>query len=59
MIEHPQATVVLDLQYIKVGIVGGSDEVKICEQLGANGKDPDAREGETCLATSKMVADKL
>ena len=26
------------LQYIKVGIVGGSDEIKICEQLGANGK---------------------
>lgn len=26
------------LQYIKVGIVGGSDEVKICEQLGGNGQ---------------------
>ncbi len=25
------------LQYVKVGIVGGSDEVKICEQLGAHG----------------------
>ena len=25
------------VQYVKVGIVGGSDEVKICEQLGANG----------------------
>lgn len=49
----------LELQYIKVGIVGGSDEVKICEQLGANGKDSDAREGETCLATSKTVADEL
>ncbi|KAA6421918.1 hypothetical protein WJX79_004011 [Trebouxia sp. C0005] len=26
-------------EYVKVGIVGGSDEVKICEQLGANAKD--------------------
>jgi len=25
------------VQYVKVGIVGGSDERKICEQLGANG----------------------
>ncbi|DBB03970.1 TPA: hypothetical protein ACH3X1_013037 [Trebouxia sp. C0004] len=34
------------VQYVKVGIVGGSDEVKICEQLGANvcqntSNDPD------------------
>ncbi len=28
---------VFSVQYVKVGIVGGSDEVKICEQLGANG----------------------
>ena len=26
------------VQYLKVGIVGGSDQVKICEQLGENGK---------------------
>ena len=24
------------VQYVKVGIVGGSDMVKICEQLGGN-----------------------
>ena len=27
-------------QYVKVGIVGGSDQVKICEQLGPNGRSP-------------------
>ena len=27
------------LQHVKVGIVGGSDLVKICEQLGGNGGD--------------------
>ncbi len=26
------------LQYVRVGIVGGSDQAKICEQLGANGE---------------------
>ena len=28
------------LQYVTVGIVGGSDQAKICEQLGANGEPP-------------------
>ena len=28
------------VQYVKVGIVGGSDQVKICEQLGPNGESP-------------------
>jgi hypothetical protein len=28
------------LQYVKVGIVGGSDHHKICEQLGTGGKGP-------------------
>ena len=27
------------VQYVKVGIVGGSDQVKICEQLGSNGEN--------------------
>jgi hypothetical protein len=39
----PAATVTVDtavfvMQYIKVGIVGGSDLVKIQEQLGDNGE---------------------
>ena len=28
------------LQYVRVGIVGGSDQAKICEQLGKNGEPP-------------------
>ena len=30
----------LYLQYVKVGIVGGSDLFKICDSLGANGEQP-------------------
>jgi hypothetical protein len=28
------------MQSVKVGIVGGSDQAKICEQLGPNGGAP-------------------
>ena len=35
---YPHVRLAPLVQYVKVGIVGGSDQVKICEQLGSNGE---------------------
>ena len=38
------------MQYVKVGIVGGSDLVKICEQLGSSGQLAQLKELKPDLA---------